>query len=74
MKENTLIYWVRGTGGGQPDDLVPMYFKGQLRRNTDEGSVGDVQARPVHLGHGPYTATYGADDFVDKFGKRIHFR
>jgi len=63
LKKNDVIYWVRSTGFGG-DDLVPMYFKGRLTRDTDEGSRGDIQARPVHLGPGPYVATYGADDFV----------
>jgi hypothetical protein len=67
MSTDTIIYWVRSIG---PDgkDRVPMYFKGVLTRKTDEGHPGDIQARPVHLGSGEYTATYGADDFEDENG------
>jgi hypothetical protein len=71
MKKDTIIYWVRSSGGGKPDDLVPMYFKGRLMRDTDEGRHGDIQARPVRLGKGPYVATYGGDDFVDREGRHI---
>jgi hypothetical protein len=40
-----------------------MYYKGRCDR-ADEGRVGrDIKARPVRLGPGEYTATYGALDF-----------
>ncbi len=56
------IYWVRSVGPSGKD-RVPMYFKGLCKR-ADEGWVGhDIQARPVSMGRGPYTATYGWDAF-----------
>ncbi len=63
-----VIYWVRSIG---PDgkDRVPMYYKGRCDR-SDEGIVGrDIKARPVSLGEGDYTATYGGGDFEDESGK-----
>ena len=73
MDINHIIYWVRSYG---PDgkDRVPMFFKGLLRRDSDEGSAGDVKARPVELGPGPYTAVYGSDAFEWKNGQPIDFR
>jgi hypothetical protein len=57
-----IIYWVR-SWGSDGDELVPMYYKGRCDRR-DEGRVGhDIKARPVTLGLGEYTATYGALDF-----------
>ncbi len=67
---NSIIFWERSSGGGTRD-LVPMYFKGRLTRNTDEGSRGDVKARPQHLGPGPYTAVYAPDTFVHAGGSYI---
>lgn len=70
---NTVIYWVRSVGP-QGKERVPMYFLGQLRRNTDEGNVCDVKARPVALGKtGNYTAVYGAGDFEQEDGTPINF-
>lgn len=62
-----IVYWVRSIG---PDgkDRVAMYYKGVLRSDSDEGSAGDVRARPVSLGDGPYTGTYGRYDFEHKDG------
>ena len=67
MKTDTIIYWVRSVSGDTLD-LVPMYYKGMLTRVADEGSEGDIRARPVRLGRGPYTATYASEDFVDEDG------
>ncbi len=65
-----VIYWVRGTG---PDgkDRVPMFFKGACDR-ADEGAVGyDIKGRPVSLGKGEYTATYGGGDFENEDGSQF---
>ncbi len=62
MATNRVIYWVRSEGVGGKD-RVPMYFKGVCRR-ADEGWVGkDIRARPVSMGEGEYTATFGWDAF-----------
>ena len=65
-----VIYWVRSVG---PDgkDRVPMYYKGRCDR-SDEGQRGyDIKARPVSLGEGPYTATYGGSDFELEDGSQF---
>jgi hypothetical protein len=63
-----VIYWVRSVGiNGK--DRVPMFYKGKCDR-SDEGRVGyDVKARPVSLGEGEYTATYGGGDFETEDGR-----
>lgn len=71
MRADTIIYWIRSIAAGGAKDRVPMYFKGRLGRDTDEGSRGDIQARPVSLGPGPYTATYGGGDFETEEGTPI---
>lgn len=71
MKLNQVIYWVRSSG---PDgkDRVPMFYKGRCDRR-DEGAVGfDIKARPVSLGVGDYTATYGGSDFEREDGTPIN--
>jgi hypothetical protein len=70
-KLNDVIYWVRSIGPGAAKDRVAMYFKGQKQRNDDEGIRGDVMARPVSLGDGEYTATYGRSDFEDEGGTAL---
>jgi hypothetical protein len=70
-KVDDMIYWERARGPGNARDLVAMYFKGRLTRNTDEGQRGDVKARPYHLGPGEYTAVYGADAMVNATGEYI---
>lgn len=65
-----VIYWVASVGPGGKE-RVPMYFKGRLTRDTDEGSRGDVKARPVRLGPGPYVAVYGGDAFEDEAGRPL---
>jgi hypothetical protein len=51
----TVLYWNRG------DERIPVYFKGRWARDCEDGRRGDVRARPVHLGQGPFTVTYAAD-------------
>lgn len=70
-KIDDTIFWERSRGPGDARDLVPMFFKGRLSRNTDEGLRGDVKARPKHLGYGEYTAVYGADAMVNAKGDYI---
>ena len=66
-----VIFWVRSTGVNGKD-RVPMYYKGLCNR-SDEGQRGyDIKARPVALGPGGYTATYGGDDFEDKADNPWH--
>jgi len=70
LQKDAIIYWVRSIG---PDgkDRVPMYYKGKCNRR-DEGEVGyDIKARPVHLGPGDYTATYGGDAFEHEDGTEV---
>lgn len=70
MKLNTVIYWVRSIGPAGKD-RVAMYYRGRCNR-ADEGEIGyDIKARPVRLGEGAYTATYGGDTFEDKDGNPI---
>ncbi len=66
-----VIYWERSVGPGDARDLVPVFFKGRLTRDTDEGMRGDVRARPKSLGPGEYTAVYAADTFINATGERI---
>lgn len=62
-RDGDIVFWVRSVGPGDSKDRVPMYYKGRCRDHS-EGEVGfDIRARPVTLGLGPYTATYGEDDF-----------
>ncbi len=63
LKLDDVIGWVRSTGISG-DDIVPMYYKGRWNNDCDDGLRGDVKARPVSLGHGPFTATYNPNDFV----------
>lgn len=73
METNTVIYWVRSSGlNGK--DRVAMYFKGRWDRACDDGARGDVKARPVSLGPGPFTATYAPDDFEDEQGRPLFRR
>jgi hypothetical protein len=69
-KIDDIIYWVRSIG---PDgkDRVPMYFKGRWTRNCADGMAGDIKARPVSLGPGEFTATYGARDFEYENGEEV---
>lgn len=70
LKLDAVIFWVRGSG---PDgkDRVPMFYKGRCDR-ADEGQRGfDIKARPVHLGPGDYTATYGGDAFEYEDGTPV---
>lgn len=71
MKINDIIYWVRSYG---PDgkDRVPMYYKSTIQWESEEGRWGDIQARPVSLGEGDYTATYGRDDFEYEDGRKFY--
>lgn len=73
MKENTIIYWVRSTGPGNVKDRVPMYFKGRLSKNCQDGLRGDVKARPVSLGQGEFTSTYNHTDFELENGTPVRF-
>jgi hypothetical protein len=68
---NTIIYWVRSVGPNGKD-RVPMFYKGLCNRE-DEGQIGfDIKARPVSLGAGDYTATYGGSDFENEDGTEFH--
>jgi hypothetical protein len=69
---NDVIYWVRGKDA-KGKDRVPMYFKGQWGRNNEDGMRGDVKGRPIHLGNGQFTGTYGMHDFEDEDGNPIPF-
>ena len=59
---NTIINWVRSEGP-RGKELIPMYYKGQWKHSCEDGRMGDVKARPVSLGPGPFTATYNPDAF-----------
>ena len=65
-----IVYWVRSVGP-EGKDRVAMYYKGVLRRDSDEGMRGDLRARPVSLGDGPYTAVYGRYDFEHEDGSPL---
>lgn len=66
-----IIYWIRSQGPSGKD-RVPMYFKGLCNR-ADEGRVRfDIKARPVSLGEGEYTGTYGGSDFENEAGEPWH--
>jgi hypothetical protein len=65
-----VIYWVRSSGASGKD-RVPMYYKGRCDR-ADEGQRGyDIKGRPVSLGEGEYTATYGGGDFEYEDGTTV---
>ena len=70
LRLNDVVYWVRSSGlGGK--DRVPMYYKGRCDR-SDEGQRGyDIKGRPVSLGEGDYTATYGGSDFEYEDGTPV---
>ncbi len=72
MEIGTVIYWVRSQG---PDgkERIPMYFKGTWGRDCADGFKGDVKARPVRLGNGPFTATYNPYDFETEDGNPVNF-
>lgn len=72
MLLDAVIYWVRSTG---PDgkDRIPMLYKGRWARDCEDGKRGDVRARPLCLGPGEFTATYGPDDFEYEDGTAIQF-
>jgi hypothetical protein len=70
-KMNDIIYWIRSEGPGSKRDLVRVYFKGRLTRDSDEGRRGDVKARPTELGSGDYTAVYAPSDFLNATGEHI---
>jgi hypothetical protein len=70
LRLDDVIYWVRSIG---PDgkDRVPMFYKGRCDR-SDEGQRGfDIKGRPVELGPGEYTATYGGSDFEYEDGTPV---
>jgi hypothetical protein len=70
MRLDAIIFWVRSVGPSGKD-RIPMYFKGLCDRR-DEGQVGyDVKGRPVSLGTGEYTGTYGGGDFEYEDGRPI---
>lgn len=71
LKINQIIYWVRSVYAGGEKDLVPVYYKERCYR-ADEGEVGyDIKARPVSLGEGDYTATYGGGAFELEDGTEV---
>lgn len=62
---DTVVYWNRG------DKRIPVYFKGRWDRNCEDGMRGDVKARPINLGPGEFTVTYGASDVEDEAGNTL---
>ena len=72
MEIGTIINWVRSTG---PDgkEVIPMYYCGRWNRDCADGLKGDIKARPVKLGPGEFTATYGPSDFETTDGQPINF-
>jgi hypothetical protein len=70
MPPDAIIFWVRSIGP-KGKDRIPMYYKGRCDRR-DEGKVGyDIKGRPVSLGPGEYTGTYGGSDFEYEDGRPI---
>lgn len=72
MTIDTVIYWVRSIGPNGKD-RVPMLYKGRWTRDCADGARGDVKARPVSLGPGEFTATYGPDAFEHEDGSPVRW-
>lgn len=60
-----IMYWLRSSGGGEPDDFVRVYVYGPTDR-ADEGMVGvDMRIRPTRLGPGSYTSVVDPDSLYE---------
>jgi hypothetical protein len=67
-----VIYWVRSVGPSGKE-RVAMFYKGRWGATCPDGSHGDVRARPVSLGPGPFTGTYAPDAFENEDGSPARF-